>query len=173
MDYYPNIEGCVFFVNEVLPRVRSEFPDARFTIVGAHPTPEVERLAQEPGVTVTGFVDDVRDHMRRASISVAPMHIARGIQNKVLEAMAMGLPVVGTESATQGTDGAAGRDFLLADDAEPFAEAVLGLLRDPGRARELGAQGRRFVEENYDWEVVLRPLDRILTGLPQEEHAAS
>lgn len=173
MDYYPNIEGCVFFVNEVLPRVRAEFPDARFTIVGAHPTPEVQRLASEPGVTVTGFVDDVRDHMRRASISVAPMHIARGIQNKVLEAMAMGLPVVGTESATQGTDGTAGRDFLLADEAEPFAEAVLGLLRDPARARALGTAGRRFVEENYDWEVVLEPLDRILSGLPSEEPAAS
>jgi glycosyltransferase involved in cell wall biosynthesis len=164
MDYFPNIDGCVHFVREVLPRVRSEFPDARFTIVGSRPTPEVLRLAETPGVTVTGFVDDTRDWLRRAAVSVAPLRIARGIQNKVLEAMAMGLPVVGTTPATQGVEANAGRDLVVADEPAEQAHAVRALLRDPERARRMGAAARSFVETTYDWEVVLRPLDDLLAS---------
>jgi sugar transferase (PEP-CTERM/EpsH1 system associated) len=162
MNYYPNTDGCEWFVRSILPLVRREFPDARFTIVGAHPTPAVRKLAETPGVHVTGFVNDTREWMRRASISVAPLRIARGIQNKVLEAMAMGLPVVGTTSATQGVGGEPGRDYVVRDDAEGFAEAVKELLRDPPRAKELGRAARRFVESRYDWEVAFQPLDALL-----------
>ena len=165
MDYYPNVEGCVWFVNEILPRIRERIPAARFSIVGARPTPEVRRLARRPGVEVTGRVDDPRDWLRRASVSVAPMRIARGIQNKILEAMAMGLPVVGTTAATQGVEGQGGRDYLVADDAAQQVEAVCDLLRDSDRARELGRRARRFVEENNDWEICLRPLDELLERL--------
>jgi len=159
MDYYPNVDGCVWFVREVLPLVRRRLPDARFTIIGSRPTAEVRALSEVPGVTVTGFVDDVRDWLAKASVSVAPLRIARGIQNKVLEALAMGLPTVGTTPATQGVEGAAGRDFLVADDAAPFADAVIGLLTDPEQARALGRRGREFVERTYDWERCLAPLD--------------
>ena len=117
MDYLPNIDGCEHFVREILPLVRAEFAGVRFTIVGSKPTPQVQALAREPGVTVTGFVDDPREWLARASVSVAPLRIARGIQNKVLEARAMGLPVVGTTSATQGIEGEPGRDFVLANSA--------------------------------------------------------
>ena len=164
MNYFPNVDGCVFFVEDILPRVRAEFPEARFTIVGSHPTSAVTKLASIPGVTVTGFVDDTRTWLSKAAISVAPLRIARGIQNKVLEALAMGLPTIGTTCATQGVDGVAGRDFLVADDALSFASAVCGLLRRENEARELGARGRRFVEENYDWEVVFGHLDEILAA---------
>lgn len=162
MNYFPNSDGCVWFANEILPLVRREFGTARFTIVGSQPTAEVLGLARLPGVSVTGFVNDTRERLSRAAISVAPLRIARGIQNKVLEAMAMGLPVVGTTCATQGVEGVADRDYLVRDDAASFAEAVCGLLREPGRARELGVRARRFVEDHYDWEVVFRPLDEIL-----------
>ncbi len=168
MNYYPNVEGCLWFCNEILPKVRERHPDVRFSIVGAHPTDEVQRLANLEGVTVTGFVDDPREWLQRGVISVAPLRIARGIQNKVLEAMALGLPVVGTTSATQGVGAQDGRDYLVADDADGQAEAICNLLRTPDRARELGLAGRQFVQENYDWEVCLQPLDEILTRITRE-----
>ena len=164
MDYYPNIDGCEFFVREILPKVRAARPAARFTIVGGRPTPDVVKFGETEGVTVTGFVDDTRDYLARAAVSVAPLRIARGIQNKVLEAMAMGLPVVGTQSATQGTDGEPGRDFLLAETADEQVAAILDLLEHPERAAELGRRGRSFVEEHYDWEKVFEPLDGLLEG---------
>lgn len=162
MDYLPNVDGCAWFVREILPRVRARVPNAKLTIVGSRPTPQVLALASQPGVKVTGFVEDPREWLARASISVAPLRIARGIQNKVLEALAMGLPVVGTTSATQGVEGEAGRDFVLADTVEAQVEAIVALLNDPKRARELGARGRTFVEERYDWNVALAPLDELM-----------
>jgi glycosyltransferase involved in cell wall biosynthesis len=164
MNYYPNVDGCVWFAEDILPLVRERVPDARFTIIGSKPAPEIERLASIPGVTVTGFVDDTRDWLRRAAVSVAPLRIARGIQNKVLEALAMGLPTVGTTSATQGVDGRPGEHYLVRDDARSFADAVIELLQDAERARALGAAGRRFVEETYDWERVFAHLDEILAA---------
>jgi glycosyltransferase involved in cell wall biosynthesis len=113
---------------------------------------------------VTGFVDDTRDWLRRASLAVAPLRIARGIQNKVLEALAMGLPLVGTTCATQGTEGTPGEHFLVEDTAEGEVEAVVRLLTDRSRAAELARAGRGFVEKHYDWEVVLGVLDEIVAG---------
>lgn len=162
MDYLPNIDGCVWFVNEILPRLRAKRPGVRFTIVGSRPTDEVKALASHPGVAVTGFVDDPREFLARAAVSVAPLRIARGIQNKVLEGLAMGLPVVGTTSATQGVEGEAGRDFLLANTVDEQVAAIERLLADPQFARALGRRGRQFVEEKYDWERVFDPLDTLL-----------
>ncbi len=162
MDYLPNIDGCTWFVREILPRLRERLPVARLSIVGSRPTPEVLALGREPGVTVTGFVEDPREWLARASVSVAPLRIARGIQNKVLEALAMGLPVVGTTSATQGVEGEIGRDFLLANSVDEQVTAIARLLDEPLFARKLGAQGRAFVESRYDWDVALRPLDELL-----------
>ena len=165
MDYLPNIDGCTWFVREILPRLRAKFPQARLSIVGSRPTPEVLALGREPGVTVTGFVEDPREWLARASISVAPLRIARGIQNKVLEALAMGLPVVGTTSATQGVEGEQGRDFLLANTVDEQVAAIARLIEDPQLARRLGVQGRAFVESRYDWDVALQPLDELLARL--------
>jgi sugar transferase (PEP-CTERM/EpsH1 system associated) len=162
MDYYPNVEGIAWFCREILPAVQRRVPGARLAIVGSRPTAQVHALARLPGVEVTGYVDDPRTWLARAAVSVAPLRIARGIQNKVLEAMAMGLAVVGTRVATQGVDGQGGRDYLVAESAEEQVEAVCGLLREPERARELGRHARAFVEASYDWDVCLRPLDSLL-----------
>ena len=165
MNYLPNVDGCEFFAREVLPLLYGRYPDLRFTIVGSNPTPAVHALAKLPGVAVTGFVDDTRPWLAQAAISVAPLRIARGIQNKVLEAMAMGLPVVGTLSATQGIEGVSGHDYLVADSAASQADAIAQLFDAPSDARELGARARAFVEREYDWERVLEPLDQLLERL--------
>ncbi|MDA1263486.1 MAG: TIGR03087 family PEP-CTERM/XrtA system glycosyltransferase [Planctomycetota bacterium] len=162
MDYLPNIDGCQWFVDEILPRIRESVPETTFTIVGSRPTSEVDKLAETAGVSVTGFVDDTRDYLRRAAVSVAPLRIARGIQNKVLEALAMGLPVVGTTSATQGVEGEPERDYLVRDEAEAFADEVVRLLQDRVAADTLARAGRALVEERYAWSAVLAPLDAYL-----------
>ena len=122
-------------------------------------------LGELPGVTVTGFVDETRDWLARADLAVAPLRIARGIQNKVLEAMAMGLPVVGTTHATQGVDGKSNRDYVVADTKEAQIQSVVRLLRDRKEALALGKRARTFVEEKYRWEDVLAPLGELISSL--------
>lgn len=165
MDYFPNVDACEFFAREVLPSIRREHPEARFSIVGSHPTAEVRALGNLPGVTVTGFVQDTRDWLARASVAVAPLRIARGIQNKVLEACAMGLPVVGSTCATQGVEWRAEQGaapFVVADGAAATTAAVLALLKDRAAAEKLGRSARTFVESRYAWERCLDELDALL-----------
>jgi sugar transferase (PEP-CTERM/EpsH1 system associated) len=152
MDYWPNIDGVCWFVDSVLTRVKRSIPDVRLLIVGSRPTAAVRRLAGDPVVTVTGFVDDVRDYIASASVCIAPLRVARGVQNKVLEAMAMGKAVVTTAQAHEGLRAMPDRDLVVADDAAAFADAIVALLRDPGRCERIGRQARRCVEENYDWD---------------------
>ncbi len=159
MNYFPNVDGCRWFVDEVLPGVRQVIPDAHFTIVGAHPNHAVLRLAGRDGVSVTGAVPDVRPYVADAAVVVAPLRIARGIQNKVLEGLSMGRPVVGTTVATQGVGGVAGRDYLVADDPVTMASSLVRLLTDPTERRRLAAAGRAFVEREYDWESAMLPLE--------------
>ncbi|MCP5024426.1 MAG: TIGR03087 family PEP-CTERM/XrtA system glycosyltransferase [bacterium] len=165
MDYLPNIDACVHFVQDILPLIRAKHPEVRFDIVGSKPTSEVQTLASTPGVTVTGYVDDIRVWSHKASIAVAPLRIARGIQNKVLEALSMGLPVVGSTSATQGVQGKPGEHYWVTDDPAEHARMVIDLLDNPATAQELGRIGRKFVEDHYDWEVTLKPLDQILLNI--------
>ncbi len=165
MDYLPNVDGVRWFAEQILPLIRRERPSAQFAIVGARPTAEVTALGRIPGVTVTGYVDNPRDELARASVSVAPLRIARGIQNKVLEAMAMGLPVVGTTSATQGVEAVPGLHFRLAEQPESFARQVVELLSEPVRARQLGTAARSFVESHYAWDHVLQPFDELIHRL--------
>ena len=165
MDYFPNTDGCDWFAREILPAVQAEVPGAHFSIVGSAPTDAVRALGELPGVTVTGFVDETRDWLARADLAVAPLRIARGIQNKVLEAMAMGLPVVGTTHATQGVDGKSNRDYVVADTKEAQIQSVVRLLRDRKEALALGKRARTFVEEKYRWEDVLAPLGELISSL--------
>lgn len=160
MDYWPNVDAVAWFAQQVLPAVRARHPGAVFYIVGARPAPEVRQLAALPGVVVTGTVPDVRPYVAHAALSVAPLRIARGIQNKVLEAMAMGRTVVVSPQALEGIQATPGRDLLLADGAAQFIAAVnLGLER-PDAA--IGAAARATVEQRYGWNSHLAPVRGLL-----------
>lgn len=162
MDYPPNVEAVAGFARDVLPRVRARHPDARFAIVGRRPDPVLRALDGRDGVEVTGEVPDVRPWLTKADVVVAPLRIARGIQNKVLEAMAMTRPVIASPQAFEGIDAVPGRELIVADGAAAEAEAVCALLADPSRAEAIGQAARARVEARYAWAARLAPLDAML-----------
>ena len=163
MDYWPNQDAVIWFAGQVLPLVRAALPQAEFWVVGANPDAAVRVLAALPGVQVTGRVADVRPYVAHAGLSVSPLRIARGIQNKVLEAMALGTPVLASGAAFAGIDAVAGRDLLVADGAEAMAAAAIGVLR--GQHPGLGAAGRAAVSQRYRWDSTLARLDAIIDRL--------
>ena len=156
MDYWPNIDAVKWFAAEVLPRVRAAVPAARFYIVGSRPAPEVLALAGD-GIVVTGTVPDVRPYLAHSSAAVAPLRIARGIQNKVLEAMAMARPVVASPQAFEGIDAAAGHDLLVADAPAAYADSVIKLLGTPDPS--MGRAARASVERRYSWPAHLSKIE--------------
>ena len=160
MDYRPNVEGVTWFVETILPHIRLRHPDARFAIVGRKPTDAVKALAKRPGVIVTGEVDDVRSWIAAANIVVAPLKIARGVQNKVLEAMAMAKPIVASTAAAEGIDHAG--TIRTGGTVGEFADAVSSLMDDPAGAIALGRQARERVMARYAWDACLAPLDAMI-----------
>ncbi len=164
MNYRPNVDAARWFADKVWPTILGTMPKARFLIVGSRPAPEVQALATRLGVTITGRVPDVRPYVAAATVVVAPLRIARGIQNKVLEAMAMGRAIVATPQAREGIDAEPGRDLLVEADAPGFARACLALAADPVRAAALGQTARARAEARYAWEPNLRLLDPLLLG---------
>ena len=160
MDYWPNVDAVQWFAQHVLPALK----DVRFYIVGARPSAEVQALAA-PNVVVTGTVPDVRPYVQHAALSVAPLRIARGIQNKVLEAMAMAKAVVVTPQALEGIDAAVGRELLLAADVPQTIAAITSALAGPQEAlAAIGAAARARVETAYSWEARLALLDNMIAG---------
>lgn len=151
MAYGPNIDAVLWFCREVLPLVRKGRPQARFTIVGANPPPAVRDLGRSPGVSVTGFVDDVTAFYDRADIAIIPMRAGGGVKMKLLEALGRGMPVVATSAGAAGIGVTHGREVLIADTAREFARCCLDLLANATRQRELGAQALRFVRRNHSW----------------------
>ncbi|HYD36200.1 MAG TPA: glycosyltransferase [Allosphingosinicella sp.] len=166
MDYAPNVDAVRWFAAEVMPRL----PGARFAIVGRKPSEAVRRLAG-PRIIVTGAVPDVRSWLASADVVAAPLRIARGIQNKVLEAMAMARPVVASPAAFEGIEAEPGRHLIVADGARAQAEAIATLLADPERARAIGAAARARMVEAYRWEARLAPLAGMI-GLAPDRAAA-
>lgn len=158
MDYWPNIDAVTWFATELLPQIRRSVPEARFWIVGMNPAPAVQALAGE-GITVTGTVPDVRPYIAHADVVVAPLRIARGIQNKVLEAMAMARPVVVSAEAAVGLSARKGEDCEIAQNGEEAVRMVTRLLQGPDVGCVMGAAARRCVVENYSWQAHLARLD--------------
>jgi sugar transferase (PEP-CTERM/EpsH1 system associated) len=155
MDWYPNEDGIVHFIEAVLPRVRREVPAATLSVVGRSPSARLRAAAAAAGVHVTGLVDDVRPHMAQAAVCVVPLRIGGGTRLKIFEALSMAKAVVSTSVGAEGLPLAPDRHFLQADDPVRFAEAVTSLLRDSARRRAMGAAGRRLVQERYSWSKVV------------------
>lgn len=173
MDYFANVDGVVFFAREILPLLRGRHPGLEFMIVGRSPSPAVRALGELPGVSVTGAVGDVRPFLARAWVFVAPLRIAQGVQNKVLEAMAMDLPVVCSDRVLAGlADGGFrhGRDLLAAPEgAEGFAALVTSLLEDAEARARLAAGARQRLAASYRWSANLDRFEEILAAAARRE----
>ena len=159
MDFRPNVDAVLWFARHVLPRVRAEVPDVRLFVVGQRPHRRLDVLRRDPAVVLTGWVEDVRPYIAQAAVCVAPLRIGGGTRLKLLEAMAMGRPVVATRLGAEGYPLADGRELLLADTPADFAARVVALLRSPERGAALGRAARAFVEEHYDWQVIVPRLE--------------
>ena len=172
MDYWPNIDGVTWFATEMLPRLRAKWPALRFHIVGRNPTSAVRALAGE-AVNVTGTVPDVRPYLQHAAVVVAPLRLARGIQNKILEAMAMGRPVVAARECAEAITAQRGIELIDAVDADAFVREVDTLLRTPARAAAVGEAGRCRVQQDYSWDAHLCAFERHLAPLCAEQPLAA
>ncbi len=170
MDYYPNQEAMFRFCDQVWPLLRQRRPQMKLLIVGADPIPAVRQLGALPGVTVTGSVPDVRPHILRSAAMVAPLHIARGTQNKILEAMAMGVPVVSSRIAAGGVDAVEGEHLLVADTPQQYAEAIVRLAEDPGERARLARAGRERMLSHHAWPKSMQRLDTLIEGCLSEFH---
>ena len=164
MSYRPNVEAVRHFTAKVFPRILREIPDAQLCIVGMDPTAAVRRLADGDRIVVTGRVEDVRPYFDSAAVAVAPLRVARGLQNKVLEAMAMRVPVVASPAAFAGISAVAGRDLLVAARPGEFSRAVVTLLRDPAARERFAVAGRTCVETNHNWSQLLERLEDLVAG---------
>ncbi len=158
MDFRPNIDAVQWFVRQVLPLIRAESPQTRFWVVGKDPHPRLAPLAEDPAVVLTGWVQDVRPYIAAAGVYVIPLRIGGGTRLKVLEAMAMGKAIVSTALGCEGFDLTPGQELLVADPPAKFAAAVLSLLRQPERRRELGQNARHYAGSQYDWRHIVPKL---------------
>ena len=167
MDYWPNVDAVSWFAAEVLPRLREKRPQLRFHIVGRAPTAAVRALAAVAGagVVVRGTVPVVRPYLQHAAVVVAPLRLARGIQNKILEAMAMGRPVVAATACVEALTADPGREILDAATADDYLRCIDLLLQAPDRAAAMGNAGRVRVQRSYTWAAHLAVIDRHLTHL--------
>jgi glycosyltransferase involved in cell wall biosynthesis len=164
INYFPNIDGVLFFAREVWPLLAASHPRARLKIVGQHPTREILAL-HGPRVEVAGVVDDLRPHLARAAVVIVPLRIGGGTRFKILEAMAMAKPIVSTAIGAEGIDVVPGRNILLADTPVDFAAAVGRILDDAGMAAPMGREGRGLVEERYSWEAAATQLEGFFAEL--------
>ncbi len=160
MDFRPNVDAVLWFAQEVLPRVQARVEDARFFAVGQRPHRRLDVLRGDPAVALTGFVEDTRPYIAGAAVYVVPLRMGGGTRFKILEALAMGKAVVSTTLGAEGFPVTHGRDLLLADEAEDFAQAVISLLNAPERRESLGRAGRAFIEARYDWRVIVPLVER-------------
>jgi glycosyltransferase involved in cell wall biosynthesis len=171
MIYPPNVRAVLDFCGQVLPRLQARVPDVKLAVVGGNPVPEVRALASNPAVEVTGWVTDTRPWVRRAEVSICPVFQGAGRQNKVLESLALGTPVVASPLAAAGIEARDGRELLVAENGDGFAEGICRLFDRPGLARGLAAQGRRLVERKYRWDDAVSVLERGLKAAVKERNS--
>ncbi len=165
MDYYPNQQAVRWFCAEVWPALRQRIPELQFMVVGAEPPSFIRALGNLPGVTITGSVPDVRPFLERAALSVAPLTIARGTQNKILESMAMGTPVICSRQAVGGVDAVPGEHLLVANDTNDWVTLVTDVLNDPERRRRLSTASRARILSHHSWPAAMNRLDGMIDEL--------
>lgn len=160
-----NIDAALYLMSDIWPNLRQRYPECRLTLVGADPAPEIQALASHPGVQVTGFVPDLNLYLNQAAVFVAPLRFSAGVQNKVLEAMAAGRPVVTTERVRAGLGARAGGQLLVGDSAETLTQHIVDLWEQPALAAQLGHAARQFVAQHFTWEQAAARLQAIQAGL--------
>ena len=165
MDWLPNEDGMLYFVREILPRIRQVEPDVTVSIIGRAPTPAVKRLAEDKGIRVTGRVEDVRPHVAEGDVYVVPLRIGGGTRLKIFEAMAMAKAVVSTTVGAEGLPVTSGRNIVIADEPARFAQAVVHLIRDEEARRRIEAAARQLVVEKYDWAAVAQDFEDALVAV--------
>lgn len=173
MSYHANVTATLNFAHHVFPVVRALHPEARLRIVGANPPPSVCALARDPAISVTGYLGDIRPALGSATVAVCPVTVKVGIQNKILEAMAMGLPVVASSVGAEGLRFEPGRDALVATRWPEFADLVCRLLADEDLRRRLGSAGRRYVEQNHRWSDAATRLEELYRDAIAGKHQES
>jgi glycosyltransferase involved in cell wall biosynthesis len=161
MSYHANVTMTLHLVHEIMPHVWQQRPEAKLLVVGKDPAREIQALAQNPNIVVTGTVDALPPYLQKATVAVAPITYGAGIQNKILEAMGCGTPVVTTPQAVSALCIEPGRDLLVADSPESYAQAILSVLANPQRQEELGRNGRLYVEQHHHWPNVAARLETI------------
>jgi glycosyltransferase involved in cell wall biosynthesis len=162
---YRNCEAAIWFAQQVFPLIKKALPEAEFWLVGSDPPAEVRRLADFPGVHVTGTVEDVRPYYARAAVAVAPYRYATGVMLKLFEIMASGVPLVSTTVGCRGIEVRNGQELLVADTADGFADRVVELLRNPEQRRAIAACARRLIEREYSWKKIVGDLEPKLADL--------
>jgi glycosyltransferase involved in cell wall biosynthesis len=167
--YPPNADGIRWFIQQVLPLVRQKLPGVKLTIVGKNPPKDFLRLAADEasGIVTNGFVPDLDPYFAGSAVTVVPVRAGGGMRVRILEAFARAAPVVTTTVGLEGIDACPGEDVLVADSPEEFAGSVIKLMQDKELQQKLSTNGRRLVEEKYDWQVVLGELDRVYQGLTE------
>jgi glycosyltransferase involved in cell wall biosynthesis len=170
MSYHANAAAISHFVRDIFPLIRAKRPSVRLQIVGSNPPERVRRLARDAGITVTGFVPDMRPYFRQATVAVCPMLVKVGTQYKILEAMAMEVPVVSTRLGCEGLDVIPKENILVGDSPADFAAQVIRLLEDKGLRRNIATAGRAYVEKNHDWRIVGKQLQRIYQQVLEERN---
>ena len=168
MDWFPNEDAAIYFIDEILPTIQKKRPNLKFYVVGQFPSERLKRYGNRPGVVITGRVDDVKPYIARATVYVVPLRIGGGTRLKILEALAMGKAVVSTSVGAEGLNLRAGEEIMIADEPAKFSDGVLQLMENGCMRRELGDNGRRRVETEYDW----RQIGEKLQGLYEAVVAA-
>ncbi|MDD4863070.1 MAG: TIGR03087 family PEP-CTERM/XrtA system glycosyltransferase [Alishewanella agri] len=164
MDYLPNEDAVLWFVEAMWPQIRQMYPAATFYIAGMNPSKRIQQLAKQPGVLVTGYVEDILPYYHQADIFVGPFRLARGVQNKILQAMACSLPIVTTPLGAEGIACEDGQHLLLASDPAQFVAAITRLLAEPALRQQLSATALHLIQQHYSWQGVLAPLAASLTA---------
>jgi glycosyltransferase involved in cell wall biosynthesis len=166
MFWPPNVDGVLWFAQEVYPLVKAAIPDVQFAVVGARPPQRVLRLAEEDAsIAVTGYVDDPQPYLAASAALIVPVRAGGGMRVKILEALARGTPIVSTTVGYEGIALTPGEHLLVGDTPAAFAEAVIRLLRDPAVGRRIASAGRRIAEQRYDWRVVNPQIEAVYTSL--------